>query len=173
MAAAHHRMYEQVLRGRPTPLDPHVWPGLDDSGLLQLTVATSDTGTIVSPRGDIDHLTAPTLAEALRIAGEVEGGDVTVDMSAVEFIDAGGIRCLLEAAKRVDPERRRIIVHAPSDAVSRVLELFRMDLVPNVAIVRGTNADTLPERRQNSFGFASRPGTPLSASGPVGRSSSP
>jgi anti-sigma B factor antagonist len=140
MAAAHHRVYERVLRGQPTRLDPRAWLDRDESGLLQITVTRSDAGTIVSPRGDIDHLTAPKFAEALRIAEDAEAGDLTVDMSAVDFLDAGGLRCLLEAAMRLGGDHRRIIVRAPSSAVGRVLELCHTDRVPNIAVVRGTDA---------------------------------
>ncbi|MBV9952608.1 MAG: glycosyltransferase, partial [Acidimicrobiia bacterium] len=101
MAARHHSVYERILHGDGVRPTPDAWLGRDDSGLLRVTVATTSTGTVVSPRGDIDHSTASRFADALRI-GITKSvlGNVTVDLSAVDFVDAGGVRCLMDAAIR-------------------------------------------------------------------------
>ncbi|MEU6271929.1 MEDS domain-containing protein [Streptomyces populi] len=59
--------------------------------------------------GDVDYHSAETLASALRTA-EDWPGDITVDTSALQFLDLAGIRALVHTAERLAEGRRLHVV---------------------------------------------------------------
>ena len=100
---------------------------------LEITTTEDPFGLRLS--GEIDMAIAPTLYEALLVA-LADGRPVTVDMSDVSFIDSSGLKVILDAAAESAGDRP-LIVQQPSAAVRRVLELFGMDLIPQIRIVEG------------------------------------
>ena len=83
--------------------------------------ADGQAGTLVLA-GEIDAHTAPELAARLDV---LVGGDadITVDMAAVDFIDSSGLRVLIDAHNRTAENDRRLVLRAPSAAVSRLVEI--------------------------------------------------
>lgn len=72
--------------------------------------------------GEIDAHTAPELSEHLDpLPGD--GGDVTLDVAQVDFIDSSGLRVIVEAHQRAEGADRRLVVWRPSPAVSRLFEI--------------------------------------------------
>jgi anti-anti-sigma factor len=87
------------------------------------------------------------LAGELDIAGEAAltralaaetgcAGDLTLDLSALTFIDSVGVQALIKAAEDLQ-EDGRLILQAPGKIVRKVFELMRLDTVPNVQVTRG------------------------------------
>ena len=62
--------------------------------VLDIDIRLVDGVQLVSVRGELDLATAPLLAE--RLAG-VESAPIEVDLAGVSFIDARGLRVLVEA----------------------------------------------------------------------------
>jgi anti-sigma B factor antagonist len=85
----------------------------------RLTVDTTDDGLIAA--GEIDAHSVPALLAALDPLPV--GGDVRVDMSAVDFMDSSGLRALIDAHQRAESAGRRVVVVQPSKAVRRVIEI--------------------------------------------------
>jgi anti-sigma B factor antagonist len=76
--------------------------------------------------GQVDAHTAPQLEEFLDPLPD--GSDpVTLEMSAVEFIDSSGLRVLIEANQRAERAGRTLVLRHPSRAVSRLLEISGLD----------------------------------------------
>jgi anti-anti-sigma factor len=73
-------------------------------------------------QGEIDAHTASEFAESLT-AASADGGDVTVDLAGVPFMDSSGLRVLIEAHQRIAGAGRRLVLAAPSDAVIRLLDV--------------------------------------------------
>lgn len=70
-----------------------------------------DGTTHVVPSGELDLVTAPLLARALREAEQNGGRHILLDLSAVSFMDSSGLAAVLEAVQRGregDDERLRI-----------------------------------------------------------------
>lgn len=85
---------------------------------LQVTVDGSRLVLV----GEIDAHSAPTLADHLDpLPGD--GGDVTIDVEGIEFIDSSGLRLIVEAHQRAEGAERRLVVHRPSPAVTRLFEI--------------------------------------------------
>ena len=77
--------------------------------------------------GDIDLMTAPTLAAAIEAAERAGVPRLTVDMGGVTFIDVSGLRVLLSGARRAQAAGRRLAVARPNHMVRRLLELTAID----------------------------------------------
>ena len=93
----------------------------DPNPRLSITADQTDVACLVLV-GEIDAHTAPELAGHLDpLPGD--GGDVTLDMAAVEFIDSSGLRLIVEAHQRAANADRRLVVGRPSAPVVRLLEI--------------------------------------------------
>ncbi len=84
--------------------------------------------------GEVDLSNAPQLGRLLLGAAQA-GGDVTLDLSEVAFVDSTGIQVLLKAAKRIEGHGR-IVLYRPGTLVLNVLRLIKADLMPGLQIVQ-------------------------------------
>jgi|tagenome__1003787_1003787.scaffolds.fasta_scaffold20146492_1 anti-sigma B factor antagonist len=91
--------------------------------LLQITVNRYAGETVVAPAGDVDIATAPALHDALDRAE----GDVVLDLRDVEFIDARGLRVILDRDASARAQGRHLTVLRGRPEVHRVFELTRAD----------------------------------------------
>jgi anti-sigma B factor antagonist len=83
-----------------------------------------DDGRLITARGDIDHVTAPLVADALRRVTLEAEGPVVLDMTETSFIDSAGISTLLNGLRRLTRQRRRMLVVCPPGPPRRVFELL-------------------------------------------------
>lgn len=72
--------------------------------------------------GELDRASAAIAHLALDRAGS-EATETVLDLSEVVFLDAAGLRFLINAQRRARSAHRRLIVCRPSRAVRRMLEL--------------------------------------------------
>jgi anti-anti-sigma factor len=94
------------------------------SGELEVNEEPLGSGRLIEARGDIDHVTTPLVADALRRA-TIEGeGTVVLDLTPTTFIDSAGISTLLNGLRRLTRMRRRLIVVCPPGPSRRVFELL-------------------------------------------------
>jgi anti-sigma B factor antagonist len=70
--------------------------------------------------GELDISGIDALAQAIAAAGD-GAAPLTLDMSALTFMDSSGLRELLRAAR--EPQEQMIRLLAPSPSVRRVLEI--------------------------------------------------
>lgn len=84
--------------------------------------------------GELDIAGEAALTKALA-AETGRAGDLTLDLSALTFIDSVGVQALIKAAEDLQ-EDGRLILQAPGKTVRKVFELMRLDTVPNMAIAR-------------------------------------
>jgi anti-anti-sigma factor len=78
-------------------------------------------------RGELDRNNAWALSEAVIRSRDARASRLVLDLSAVEFIDAGGLRALREAARLARRQRRRLVLDGPSANVVRLLRVTRLD----------------------------------------------
>lgn len=89
------------------------------------------TQLVVRVAGEIDMVTAPTLAEALELAQRQTEKDrdvteIVVDLRPVEFLSAAGLEVLVRAHDR-GHDAMRLRVVADQSAVTRPLRLTGLD----------------------------------------------
>lgn len=96
---------------------------------------------VISFSGDIDLATAPGLAAAIEPWLEA-GGPVTIDVSAIAFLDAAGAHLLAQAARTVG-DRGCIIVHGASEIFREVVPQLGLDLISNLHVM-GCGSEGVP-----------------------------
>jgi anti-anti-sigma factor len=85
--------------------------------------------------GEVDVSNVPVLARALATE-TAHGGDVTVDLAEVAFLDSTGLESLIRAARDLEGKGRLILV-SPQGSVRRLFELVLLDQRSNVEIQNG------------------------------------
>lgn len=81
---------------------------------------------VVSVWGDLDALTAPMLARAIRSAAQRQPDALIVDLSAVGFLASAGMSVLVDAHEELRPAVRfRVVADGPS--TGRPLALLGID----------------------------------------------
>jgi anti-anti-sigma factor len=83
--------------------------------------------------GEVDLSNASKLSEILRTAVR-SGGEITLDLSGITFMDSTAIQVLLKAGKDIGG-RGRLVLANPSPLVLNVLRLIRADQLPGLRIV--------------------------------------
>jgi anti-anti-sigma factor len=89
---------------------------------LSLAIDAHSGAARVTAEGEIDVTTAPRLVEAVERAGR-EWQRVEIDLSAVGFMDAAGLRALERACDAADRGDFSIRVVATSQVARRLIEL--------------------------------------------------
>ncbi|HZA61119.1 MAG TPA: STAS domain-containing protein [Actinomycetota bacterium] len=99
-----------------------------------MTLTIKKGNGVVRLTGELDIAGEGDFTKALQ--PEIErGGDVTLDLGGLTFIDSSGVRAIIVAADRINGNGR-IVLRSPGNAVQRVLDLMRLDTVPNVEVER-------------------------------------
>lgn len=115
--------------------------------------------TLVEVRGDLDMLTASSLAARLDELTAGRRPDVVLDLRGVSFVDCAGLGMLCRARNRVLARRGRLRLISDDPGFSRILryvrlaDVFEIHAGPPVALGAGTSPDvTLPFSRSMSGG---------------------
>lgn len=93
-----------------------------------VTTALVD-GSLVQLSGRLDGTGAAEARAALHAALDVGAGDLVVDMSEVEVVDATGLGVVMGAHRRGTTCGRRIVLRGVSDRFARILRVTRLDRV--------------------------------------------
>ena len=87
--------------------------------ILDLVFTTGPTGSVISPRGDLDALSAPTFR--VSVNGIEPGNSVLVDLSGVGFVDSVGLGALVGVVRRVRESGGTVVIASGGTATHRVL----------------------------------------------------
>jgi anti-anti-sigma factor len=83
--------------------------------------------------GELDASNVTSLSEALQ--PEIDrGGDLTLDLAGLAFMDSTGIQVLVRTAQGLEG-RGNLILLSPGSLVRRILELIPVQKLDNVQIV--------------------------------------
>ena len=115
------------------PLGRMVRATMSSSPAFRALSTTSPRGFRL--QGEIDLSNAGALSDLLK--PEVEaGGDLTIDLSGVAFMDSSAIQVLLKAGRLIEGKGRILLYH-PGSLVSNVLKLIKADRLPGIEIQEG------------------------------------
>jgi anti-anti-sigma factor len=96
---------------------------------FRVEVGGGTEGSIVTPYGELDMATQGELREVL--AREAALGAVTLDLSALRFLDTSGLRLILETAEAAQRDGFGFTVLPGNPSVQRLFEVAGVtDLVP-------------------------------------------
>ena len=117
--------------------------------LLEVEVGQAGAGTIVTPTGELDVATAPSLRDAVRsLTGD---GQVTLDLSRLSFIDVTGVRTVLDIAAALGG---RLDVLPGPPHVQRVFALTGVDR--RLRYVAYDNVTPFPSAAERNLKFVRR-----------------
>jgi anti-anti-sigma factor len=98
-----------------------------DDVTFGIDVREGPEGTVVTPRGELDMATAGELRDALAAVD----GPLTLDLSALHFVDTSGLRLVLEVTDQARRDGRAFAVVPGIPAVQRLFEVAGVtELVP-------------------------------------------
>ncbi|MCU1346623.1 MAG: anti-sigma factor antagonist [Acidimicrobiia bacterium] len=100
---------------RATSRLPIGWRVTDDGARCLVTVS-----------GELDVATGPLLAQALRAEAARATGGIGLDLRAVTFMDAAGLRAVVDAANALGQRGQQLTLSRPSHSVRRLLEATAM-----------------------------------------------
>jgi anti-sigma B factor antagonist len=86
---------------------------------LSLVVEQHDDRTIVRLSGELDLVTAPGFADALRSANS----EIVIDCSDLRFLDASGLGVLAQASERAERDGHSLMVVNARPLAQRVFEV--------------------------------------------------
>jgi anti-sigma B factor antagonist len=89
---------------------------------LRITIEPLEDACVMRVRGELDFGTADHLRGTLDAARQ-DGVTTVLDLSGVSFIDTGGLRVLLDAARATDSHDWAWFIVRPSPVVLRLVEL--------------------------------------------------
>ena len=95
--------------------------------VLQIQSARSGSNHVVELAGELDLAGSANVSEELRRVEATDAQEIVLDVSELTFIDAAGIRVLLEAEARSRSDGGRLRVTQPQREVERVLQLTGVD----------------------------------------------
>ncbi|HXV93186.1 MAG TPA: STAS domain-containing protein [Pseudonocardia sp.] len=96
--------------------------------VLATAVTRPRPGTVLlTVSGEIDTLTAPRFESGLTALLDDSDAMPVVDLTRVTFLASSGLAALIRAAHRAADQGRRLLLVAPSRAVTRPLEITGSD----------------------------------------------
>ena len=94
-----------------------------------MNIHVRDSARLVVLSGRLDVVSVADVRNELHAAIDDGTGDLYLDASGIEAIDASGLGVLVGAHRRAGRAGRRFVLAAPSPIVSRMLHLTRLDRV--------------------------------------------
>jgi anti-sigma B factor antagonist len=82
--------------------------------------------------GELDLSNVPQFDQDLE-PELVRGGDITLDLSELRFLDSSGLRAVIRAALSLEG-RGRLVLAAPSEGVQRVLALAGLERLSSLVV---------------------------------------
>jgi anti-anti-sigma factor len=93
------------------------------------------SGCELAVSGRLDVHQAPDVRAALHAAIDGGTGDLVVDLSGVELVDATGLGVLVGAHRRAGRVGRRVVLRNVPERILRLLALTRLNRVLHVEVV--------------------------------------
>ncbi len=110
-------------------------PAAPDGG-LRIDVGGGPEATRLAFAGDLDLAGVASADAAIRDA-MAASGDVTIDLSRLDFIGSEGIRVVLRARERADADGRVLRVVAGNGAARRLIDI--LGLAARLGVERGAS----------------------------------
>jgi anti-sigma B factor antagonist len=113
-------------------------------GLLEISVAAGQTGSVLMLSGEADLTTVAELTDALTAQLATGARHLTVDLSRLRFADSAVIRALVLADRTLKNRGGGLTLAYPQPGVARALSLLGVDQAIEVRDRMSAGAD--PER---------------------------
>ena len=91
-----------------------------------VNVSYADDHAVLTVSGEVDMMTAPIFGAIVNAVVDQGHGMVVIDASAIEFMDAAGLRVLVTAHNQLLTTGHRLVVRAPTDVLTKLLQISRV-----------------------------------------------
>jgi anti-sigma B factor antagonist len=116
-----------------------------------MVVREDSAGQQISLSGKVDVTTVADLRSVLHNAIDVGDGELRIDVSTLELVDAAGLGVLLGAHRRAQRAGRTLVLVGVPDDLSRLLFKTRLYRVLNVDHGEPSVVIQLPDARGNTL----------------------
>ena len=96
------------------------------SPAFRVRESVDEAGGRLVLRGELDLVAVPDLQAALDRVERAGAPRIVIDLAGLDFIDATGLRCLLDAEARGRASGRPVVLVRHSAAVQRLIALCRL-----------------------------------------------
>lgn len=96
---------------------------------MKIETDKSADEVLVTIEGDIDLYSSPELRKAVLKAVKNSAAGVSVHLGAVSYMDSSGVATLVEGLRSAKENDKSFTLIAPSQSVTKVLELARLDSI--------------------------------------------
>jgi anti-sigma B factor antagonist len=103
--------------------EPAPAPPVGDGPPLDVDVASTPYGAIVSIAGDLDLATVPRLRAELAAEPVAGAGAVVVDLAGVTFMDSTGLSALLDLERDLTARGGRLAIACPEGAARLLFDV--------------------------------------------------
>jgi anti-anti-sigma factor len=97
-----------------------------------LSVERTDEPRGLRLQGELDLATVADVESALRELVR-EGGDITLDVRELRFMDSSAVQLLIRTSQGLD-SRGRVVLDHPVHGVRRLIEVMGLDRIPNLEV---------------------------------------
>lgn len=105
--------------------------GAVTSGELEIVTESTDAGTRIAVRGELDVATVGELRSALDRAIDA-GGTTVLVLAECTFLDSSALKAIADASRRADETGIAFTVARPSPQAARVLEVSGLDEIVRI-----------------------------------------
>ena len=116
------------------PMMLHAVCGMHSHGVLESQLCARTTSSGISLAGEVDLANRGVLRSAMQSAVRHDRGELSVDLSRLRFLDAGGARTLLNTTEDYRLQGGRLLIHGAQRSVRRVLEILDINHFPGIAL---------------------------------------
>lgn len=102
------------------------------AGMTAFQVETMEDPRGLRLKGELDLASIPDIDSPLQALVE-EGGDITLDVSELRFMDSSAVQVVIRAVQGLDG-RGRVILDHPVATVRRLIEVMGLDRFENLEI---------------------------------------
>ena len=100
----------------------------DETGLT-VDISTDDGLLVITPCGEVDLSSSPTLRRSLQSALLEGCCDVHIDLSGVPYMDSSGVATLVEALQVCKRQQRSLALLRSSSRVASIFKISKLDTV--------------------------------------------
>lgn len=101
----------------------------DAASPAQVSISVDDPGLLVSVEGRLSAATVAELRAVLGVAADSGSGDLVLDLTGAEVVDASGLGVLLGAHRLAERRERRLVLRNVPQQIDRLLAATRLNRV--------------------------------------------
>ncbi|MGN6474953.1 MAG: STAS domain-containing protein [Mycobacteriales bacterium] len=101
----------------------------DGAAVARVSISVDDPGALISVEGRLSAATVADLRAVIGVAADSGRGDLVLDLTRAEVVDASGLGVLLGAHRLAERRERRLVLRNVPQQIDRLLVATRLNRV--------------------------------------------